>query len=169
MCPFNALWESYVLLSQTHNSVLLSRCVQIYLFFLQWRSGTCLETWTSTETLSWDDDCLRQCFPEQPDHSREGLEPVHGPLQGPQLGLRSVCLLPSTSMGETPPSSFGIWCWSLRLPQALLSIDICWIIVGGRTKWVMANATIMLMSLCGPFLNTLFPSIFFILCSSTLF
>lgn len=62
LCPFNALWESYVLLSQTHNSVLLSRCVQIYLFFLQWRSGTSLETWTSTETLSCDGDCLRQCF-----------------------------------------------------------------------------------------------------------
>lgn len=33
------------------------------------------------------------------DHIREGLKLIHGPLQGPQLGTRSVCLLLEARVG----------------------------------------------------------------------
>lgn len=48
---------------------------------------------------------------------KRGLEPVHGPLQGPQLGLRGVCLLPEAWVGESSPGSLGVWCWIPSLPQ----------------------------------------------------
>lgn len=49
-------------------------------------------------------------FQELPDHGEEGLEPVHEPLQGLQLGPRSVYLLFGTWVGESSPGSLGIWC-----------------------------------------------------------
>lgn len=48
--------------------------------------------WTSMKALMYMDGCLSQCSPVLPDSSQEGLELVHRPLQGLQLGLRSVSL-----------------------------------------------------------------------------
>ena len=41
------------------------------------------------------------------DHSQEGLEPVHRPLQGPRPGPRSVHLTPDLWVGLVPPLACG--------------------------------------------------------------
>lgn len=64
------------------------------------------------------------------DHSQEGLEPVLGPSQGPQLGPRSGCLLPDPLMGKI--SGFiGRWCWTSVPTESHLSMDGCQIVGGG--------------------------------------
>ena len=62
-------------------------------------------------------NCLRHCSQELLDRGSEELESLHGPLQGPQPQLRSVCLFPNAQAGETPPRPLGGWCWIPQLPQ----------------------------------------------------
>ena len=69
-----------------------------YFFFLQQCAGTSpLETQTSMKAL------LSMSFRGSQVWGREGLELVHRPLQGPQSGPRSVCLLPNVQGDDTPP------------------------------------------------------------------
>lgn len=59
-------------------------CIQPCIYLLQWYAGTSLlETWTSTKALLSVGDCPRQCSPGAPGLGSEGLESVHGPLEGP--------------------------------------------------------------------------------------
>lgn len=63
-------------------------------------------------------------FLETPSCGCEGLERVHGPVQGPQLELRSLCLLPDVWVGEILPGSIDITYWVTQAPtKALLSTD----------------------------------------------
>lgn len=55
-------------------------------------------------------NCPSQCSPGAPAHCQEGLELVHRLLQGPQLVLRSVSLLPNTWVGKSRSGSLDIWC-----------------------------------------------------------
>lgn len=41
----------------------------------------------------------------------KGLKVIHRPLQGPQPGLRSICILPDAWVGVIPPGSLGMWFW----------------------------------------------------------
>lgn len=49
------------------------------------------------------------------DCSQEWLEVVHRPVQGLTLGP-SVCQWPNAPVDNTPPGSFGIWCWMPQFP-----------------------------------------------------
>lgn len=62
-------------------------------------------------------DYLKHCFQELLNRGSEELESLHGPLQGPQPRLRSVCLFLNAQAGETPPRPLGGWCRIPQLPQ----------------------------------------------------
>lgn len=76
-----------------------------------------LEVWTWSKAVASMSDCLRHCSQELLDRGSEALESLHGPLQGPQPRLRSVCLFPSSQAGETPPRPLGGRCWIPQLPH----------------------------------------------------
>lgn len=75
---------------------------------------------------------------------QQRLEQVHGSLQGPQLGLRAVCLLPGACMSETPPGSLACGAGSHGSYNVLLSLDE--LLSGEGAKQGMSYFVLMLMS-----------------------
>ena len=88
--------------------LIYTQSVHTLIFSLQQSAGSShLETWCSTKALLSMDDCLSQYSPEVPRLSPEGRELIDISLQGPQMGLRSVCLLLDSQVGETSPGYLG--------------------------------------------------------------
>lgn len=78
-------------------------------FSLQGCAGTSpLDFCTLTKAPWFKGDCLNQCSSGAPGPWLRGARASPWATKGPQLGPRSVCLLPDTQVGETPPP--GPWC-----------------------------------------------------------
>lgn len=81
---------------------------------------------------AYDPKCILQ---EISDCSQVGREPIHRPLQGPQPGLRFICLLSNAWMGRTPPRPLGVYgARSHSSHKGIFSMDGCWISVGEECK-----------------------------------
>lgn len=130
-------------------------CPNLHVVLLKQCAATSLEAWTSTKALSFRGDCQNQCFPKLSDHSPEGLEPDHGPFVGTQLRQRSLFLLSNTWVSETSPSSLDVQFWITQFHKGTLPVNSTELLLWGN-KMMESYSTMMLMSLCVPFLNTLF-------------
>lgn len=106
------------------------QCVQTCIYFPQW-CVLPLETCISTKAFWFMGNWMRQCSAGAPGPWPRGLETIHGPLLGLQLGPRSICLLPDAQGGGTPPSFFGIWYWIYSSHKSTWSMDECQIVVNG--------------------------------------
>lgn len=70
------------------------QCIQTHIILPHWCAGTSLlETWTSRKAILSIGGLSKTVFQGLLDCSKVGLELAHGPLQGPQLGLRPLCRL----------------------------------------------------------------------------
>ena len=77
------------------------QCVQTCSFLFQWCPGTSLlENWTSTKALISMSDCLRHIFPGVPRLWPRGAGATSLTKQGPEPGLKSVCLSLDALVGK---------------------------------------------------------------------
>lgn len=82
----------------------------LFFFFLQWHVGTSpREIWTSTRAISSEGGCLSHCSACTPRLQLRGWNRF-SLLQVSQLVLKSLCLLPSSLVGQLFCVSLGVWC-----------------------------------------------------------